>query len=263
MAKSINSNTKIWESLSETDPGRTKEITGKKYKGTSINPNYIYEKLTEVFGPCGEGWGFRIADSGYQQVQGDTANCLHWVQIEFWHSGKPEIIIPAYGSTPFSGQYQSGAFMDEDAPKKSLTDALTKAAQLIGTSADIFGGQWNDSKYVADLKKKYANGDQDNPEPTLTPAPALSKVDYPEIIRAAEKGTEADKTKITTAQGKLIYAKFMSAGFEKEQMKEWLSLKYGVESSKDLPRTCVDTIIKLSDAGDLKPLEDSDDDIPF
>jgi hypothetical protein len=260
-----SSNTEIWDRLCETDPGRTKEITGKNYRGTSINPNYIYEKLTEVFGPCGEGWGFRIVNQGYESGTEDAT--LHWVQIEFFHSSNKEFTIPAFGCTPFTGEYRSGPFMDEDAPKKSLTDALTKAAQLIGMSADIFGGQWNDSKYVDELKEKYGNGDEAEAHTVPTPKPpvkGLSKVDYPKIAKKAEDG---DKNLITPAQGKLIYAKFMVANFSKEQMKEWIACEYGVESSKELPRSCVNEIIKLSDSGQLQPLgageEVEDDDIPF
>jgi hypothetical protein len=262
MAKALAGNTKIWESLSETDPSRTKEITGKKYRGTSINPNYIYEKLTEVFGPCGDGWGFRIADQGYED---SPAGKIHWVQIEFWHSSDIHIIIPAYGCTPFSGTYKSGPFVDEDAPKKSLTDALTKASQLIGMSADIFGGQWNDSKYVAELKEKYENGQQDNPEPSSSPAPAPSKVNYPNIAKEAESGSGAvDYPTVTDAQRKLLYAKFKSAGFTDPQMKEFLEAHFGIDSSKKFPKSEVNGFIALSDAGKLVPVcVEGDDDIPF
>ena len=37
--------------------------------------------------------------------------------------------------------------MDEDAAKKSLTDAFTKAASFMGVSADIFMGETDNSKF--------------------------------------------------------------------------------------------------------------------
>ena len=43
-------------------------------------------------------------------------------------------------------------FTDEDAPKKSVTDALVKALSMIGFAGDIFMGRYDDSKYVNDLK---------------------------------------------------------------------------------------------------------------
>lgn len=38
--------------------------------------------------------------------------------------------------------------IDEDAPKKSVTDALIKCASYLGFAGDIFSGRWDDSKYV-------------------------------------------------------------------------------------------------------------------
>jgi hypothetical protein len=43
-------------------------------------------------------------------------------------------------------------FTDEDAPKKSVTDALVKALSMIGFAGDIFMGRYDDSKYVNDLR---------------------------------------------------------------------------------------------------------------
>jgi hypothetical protein len=46
--------------------------------------------------------------------------------------------------------------VDEDAPKKSLTDAITKAASHLGIAANIFLGRWDDNKYVAEVAQGYA-----------------------------------------------------------------------------------------------------------
>ena len=39
--------------------------------------------------------------------------------------------------------------VDEDAPKKSVTDGMVKCLSMLGFAGDIFSGQWDDSKYVA------------------------------------------------------------------------------------------------------------------
>ena len=63
---------------------------------------------------------------------------------------------------------------DEDAPKKSLTDAITKAAAQVGVGANIFLGRWDDSRYVAQV-----NGEYRSKEPAdAQPAPA-------EVFKAA------------------------------------------------------------------------------
>jgi hypothetical protein len=46
--------------------------------------------------------------------------------------------------------------VDEDAPKKSVTDALVKCASYLGFAGDIFSGRWDDSKYVAAAGAEWA-----------------------------------------------------------------------------------------------------------
>jgi hypothetical protein len=38
--------------------------------------------------------------------------------------------------------------VDEDAPKKSVTDGMVKCLSMLGFAGDIFSGQWDDSAYV-------------------------------------------------------------------------------------------------------------------
>jgi hypothetical protein len=55
----------------------------------------------------------------------------------------------------FCGRRRNGVlFTDEDAPKKSVTDALTKALSMIGFAGDIFSGRWDDNRYVEGLKEE-------------------------------------------------------------------------------------------------------------
>ncbi len=46
--------------------------------------------------------------------------------------------------------------LDDEAPKKAMTDAMTKAFSHLGMSADVFLGMFDDSKYVESLKKEFA-----------------------------------------------------------------------------------------------------------
>lgn len=132
-----------------TDPKAVKPITGKQYSGNSPKPYWIVERLTDEFGPCGIGWGFTIINERFERFS-DT-DTLHVAAVRFWyvldgHRGELEQI----GQTKSS--YQSGAgkfILDEDAPKKSVTDALVKCASYLGFAGDIFSGRWDDSKYVA------------------------------------------------------------------------------------------------------------------
>ena len=50
--------------------------------------------------------------------------------------------------------YRKTGALDDEAPKKAMTDALTKAFSHLGVSADVFLGLHDSSKYVNDLKKE-------------------------------------------------------------------------------------------------------------
>lgn len=139
-------NLRIWDQFADIDPQFTKPITGKPYKGTSPNPHYVIRCLTEMFGPVGQGFGWDVEAEGFQPMGEEL---LHWCRIRFWHGDGRG--FSAYGQTKAIMKTRSGHMTDEDAPKKSLTDAITKAAAQVGVGANIFLGRWDDSKYVASV----------------------------------------------------------------------------------------------------------------
>ncbi len=156
-------NTDLWDRVCKTDPKHVKPITGKQYSGNSPKPYYIVRRLTEEFGPCGTGWGFDIKNERFERLS-DT-DVLHVALVEFWY-GADRKSFQQMGQT--KAVYMSSKdrlIVDEDAPKKSVTDALVKCASYLGFAGDIFMGQWDDSKYVAELKKEF--GEESDLERTL------------------------------------------------------------------------------------------------
>jgi len=148
----MTENLALWKMVEVTPTAHVKEITGKSYKGNSPKPHYLIHKATETFGPCGIGWGFTIEDERIEEGAGGEK--LHIARVKVWYewNGKRGT-VEHIGGTQFSGVRSTGkAFTDEDAPKKSVTDALVKALSLIGFAGDIFMGRYDDSKYLADLK---------------------------------------------------------------------------------------------------------------
>lgn len=145
----------LWTRVSVTDPAAVKPITGKDYGGNSPKPYWIVERLTDEFGPCGIGWGFTILSERFERFS-DT-DTLHIASVRFWYvldgqRGELEQI----GQTKASYTTSKGVFkVDEDAPKKSVTDALVKCASYIGFAGDIFSGRWDDSKYVAEARAEW------------------------------------------------------------------------------------------------------------
>lgn len=140
-------NMELWRSVCVTDPRAVKPITGKQYKGNSPKPYWVIQRATEVFGPCGLGWGVQILSERFERF-GDEA--LHIAHVKVWYlkDGK-RCEIEQMGQT--RAAYISAAgkhIVDEDAPKKSATDGMVKCLSMLGFAGDIFSGQWDDSKYV-------------------------------------------------------------------------------------------------------------------
>jgi hypothetical protein len=141
-------NMKLWRSVCVTDPSAVKKITGKPYQGDSPKPYWLIQRATEVFGPCGEGWGVEVKNEGFHRMT-DT-DVMHTAVVVVWYmrDGK-RCAVEQMGQTKACYAKSGGGMMlDEDAGKKSVTDGMVKCLSMIGFAGDIFSGQWNDSKYI-------------------------------------------------------------------------------------------------------------------
>ena len=147
-------NLALWDGVQQTDPAFTKSFTrGGGFSGTSINATYLAKKATERFGMMGVGWGVDIVNEDYIEghiIDADTGQkaSIHCLRIDLWYEldGKRGHVYH-FGQTTFIGKNKYGPFCDEEAPKKSLTDATTKALSMLGFGADIFMGMYDDSEY--------------------------------------------------------------------------------------------------------------------
>lgn len=145
----------LWKRVMVTDPKAVKAITGKQYQGNSPKPYWIVERLTEEFGPCGLGWGFSIVNERMERLT--ESEILHVAVVRFWYEldGKRGEVEQIGQTKAVYAKRDGSLLVDEDAPKKSVTDALVKCASYIGFAGDIFAGRWDDSKYVESARKHY------------------------------------------------------------------------------------------------------------
>lgn len=164
----MSTNMQIWDRVSTTDTRYTKaaEVGGQKI--TSLNGTAMIMKATEVFGPVGIGFGWSIIeerfDEGSEMVSGEGDKRLvlgrelnHTIKIRFWFEldGKRGE-IEQYGCTRYLYKSKYGTTTDGEAPKKSLTDAIKKSLSMLGFSADVFLGMFDDHTYVEQLKEEQA-----------------------------------------------------------------------------------------------------------
>ncbi|TWC47300.1 hypothetical protein FBY04_12878 [Pseudomonas sp. SJZ080] len=143
------------DQVDTTDPSATKNFTGMGgFKGTAIKPTYLMRKATEVFGPCGEGWGWTVLEDRFDEggpLQAPTKEWpeaprinakLHTLKIELWYLGKDgqKCTVQHYGHTPFVLLQQGKIITDWEAAKKSLTDAIGKCLQGQRRGMDSLSG---------------------------------------------------------------------------------------------------------------------------
>lgn len=167
----MSDNTRIWDQVNTTDPSATKNFTGMGgFRGTAIKPTYLMRKATEVFGPCGEGWGWTVLEDRFDEggpLQAPTKEWpdaprinakLHTLKIELWYLGKggQKCTVQHYGHTPFVLLQQGKIITDWEAAKKSLTDAIGKCLQPLGFAADIHMGMFDDAAYVEAVRDEVA-----------------------------------------------------------------------------------------------------------
>jgi hypothetical protein len=158
-------NTRLWSAVEKTDPRFTKGFSrGGGFKGTATNATYLAHKATEQFGPCGTGWGINVLNeeiiTGAPHLSDGAViayDLIHKVHARLWYvvdgvRGEVE----QFGQTQIVGKNKNGFYTDEEAPKKSLTDAMSKCLSLLGFSADIHLGLYDDNKYVAKLQQEFA-----------------------------------------------------------------------------------------------------------
>lgn len=154
-------NLSIWNAVNKTDPAHTKAVTfGRKF--TSIDAHWQIMRATEQFGPVGQGWGYFVQHS----VERLTPEMILAVaDVTIWYRSEQDKAAQygpvrgtceMYGPKTDKGKPIPGLFItDEDAPKKAMTDALTKGLSHLGFSADVFLGLFDDNRYVQKVKKEF------------------------------------------------------------------------------------------------------------
>ena len=162
------SNMRIWAQVDKTDTRFTKDAKVGGQQITSLNGTAMIMKATEVFGPAGIGFGWNVVEERFDKGaemfngEGDKRVSLgfelnHTIKITFWFvldGQRGE--IEQYGCTQYLYKSKYGTTTDGEAPKKSLTDAIKKALSMLGFSADVFLGMFDDTDYFKQRQEETA-----------------------------------------------------------------------------------------------------------
>lgn len=162
----MTTNTELWDQLKAVPKDAQKPFKrAGGFSGTAIKPMWTYHRMTEIFGPCGTGWGIETPEF---QVVPAGDEMLVYCTVSVWYA----VVGPAgdsrdgrlvgVGGDKVLSKNKYGASTDDEAFKKAFTDAVTNALKTLGAGADIHMGVY-DGKY------------QDRPESAPPPAPDAEK----------------------------------------------------------------------------------------
>lgn len=152
----MTSKTDIWDRLGKTDPRHTQTFKrAGGFSGTAIKPMWAYRRMTEEFGPCGQGWG--VNAPSFQVVPGNGDETLVFCTVSIWYETREQVVYGVGGDKAIV-EFKNGtrARSDDEAFKKAFTDGITNALKLIGVGADVHMGMFDDNKYVNSLKEEFA-----------------------------------------------------------------------------------------------------------
>lgn len=161
-------NMQIWNQVEKTDTRFTKKAKVNGQDITSLSGTAMVMKATELFGPVGIGWGWKIIEERFDEGheiyigEGDKRSCIgreigHTLKIALWFNQDGQRgEIEQYGCTRYQYKTSYGMTTDGEAPKKSLTDAIKKSLSMLGFSADVFLGMFDDKDYVNALADEQA-----------------------------------------------------------------------------------------------------------
>ena len=156
-------NLEIWNFLEKTNPAHTKQVRSDYGKMiTTIDAMHQIKNMTAAFGPIGKGWTYEAKYHYTDKLVFAEVKIKYCLDSQ-WREYGPVCSVAPLGHT----RGKNVGKLDTEAPKKAMTDALTKAFSHIGLCADIFLGQFDNNKYVQQMEQEF-NVIDDFAEPNST-----------------------------------------------------------------------------------------------
>lgn len=162
-----------YDKLKRPPESALRQIKGGRIHGmTDIKPQWRYEIMDSVYGPCGEKWKFEIVKTWTEKGSLDQIAAFAQVNVYVKTGDAWSDPIPGIGGSMFVENESKGLYTNDEAFKMAVTDALSTSLKMLGVAADIHMGMWDGAKY------------KDDPPATPKVTPITAK--KPEMITAEE-----------------------------------------------------------------------------
>jgi hypothetical protein len=118
------------------------EIKAGRLKGKSnINPQWRIWKLTELFGPCGIGWKYKITRQWIEEGANEEKTAFVNIDLFIKNGNEWSDEIPGNGGSSFVAKEKNGLYTSDEAYKMALTDAISVACKALGVAGDVYWGE--------------------------------------------------------------------------------------------------------------------------
>jgi hypothetical protein len=140
-------NKEIWDKLKTPPQDALRTIKAGRLKGMSdISPQWRYEIMTDVFGPCGIGWSVNIERLWTEQGFGGQVLVFAHVSVTYKNGDEWSQPVHGVGGSFLVKLEKKGPYASDECYKMAITDATGTALKMIGVAADVYAGKCNDSK---------------------------------------------------------------------------------------------------------------------
>lgn len=131
----MNENLNIYNDLRNVPDQAKKTINGGRLNGmTDVNPMWRIKVLTEQFGPCGFGWKYEITRQ-WAETYGNETKAFANINLFIKVNGEWSDAIPGTGGSTL---VEAKGYVNDEAYKMALTDALSVSMKALGVAADIY-----------------------------------------------------------------------------------------------------------------------------
>ena len=136
----MSGNMRIYDAVRSVPEEAKRAITAGRLKGkTDINPMWRIKALTELFGPCGDGWGYTI-DRLWIEEGAKGEKCA-FAMISLWYKqedGTRSEPVVGIGGNMLVANEKNGLYTSDECYKMALTDAISVACKALGFGADVY-----------------------------------------------------------------------------------------------------------------------------
>ena len=154
----MEKNKRYWDMLKSPPATALKTISAGRLKGKSdINPQWRYEAMTEVFGPCGLGWKYAIEKIWTEPASDGQVFVFAQVSVQIKTDEDWSDPIQGTGGSMLIQKETAGLHSNDEGCKMAITDAIGTALKMLGVAADVYAGKWDGSKYIDSPPKKQPN----------------------------------------------------------------------------------------------------------